>query len=272
MTAELLADHADARVYHATHADLADVVVNVGGCDLLIVDAPYSERTHSGHNTGAQVGDRAAKYASGRYAVGEKALRSGKGTRRQLNYDCWSKGDVDAFVDLWSPLARGWFVSLTDHILYSAWEEALRRHDRIVFSPLACVEPGSRVRMPGDGPAQWSCWACVARPKGMSKWGALPGAYVVPPGFGERGDTLRERVVGAKPLWLMERLISHYSRPGDLIVDPCCGGGTSLLAAQRTGRRAIGGDAFRDHAELAAERIKRPAQAPLFASDAGADS
>jgi site-specific DNA-methyltransferase (adenine-specific) len=71
-------------------------------------------------------------------------------------------------------------------------------------------------------------------------------------------------VVGGKPLWLMERLVEDYSRPGDLVVDPCCGAGTTLLAALRTGRRAIGGDVLREHAEIAARRVMQPQQQPLF--------
>jgi DNA modification methylase len=49
----------------------------------------------------------------------------------------------------------------------------------------------------------------------------------------------------------MSRLCEDYSRPGDLVVDPCCGAGTTLVAALRSGRRAIGGDINPEHAELA---------------------
>jgi DNA modification methylase len=63
----------------------------------------------------------------------------------------------------------------------------------------------------------------------------------------------------------MERLVEYYSRPGDLVCDPCCGAGTALLAALRTGRRAVGGDAMREHAELAADRCgRRMIQRPLL--------
>jgi len=41
------------------------------------------------------------------------------------------------------------------------------------------------------------------------------------------------------------------SRKLDLVVDPCCGAGTTLVAALRSGRRAIGGDVLAEHAELA---------------------
>ena len=43
-----------------------------------------------------------------------------------------------------------------------------------------------------------------------------------------------------KPLALVERTIGNSSRPGDRILDPFCGSGTTLIACERTGRRGIG--------------------------------
>ena len=52
----------------------------------------------------------------------------------------------------------------------------------------------------------------------------------------------RERVgyPTQKPILLLERIIRLLSAPGDLVVDPCCGSGTTLVAARLEGRRAIG--------------------------------
>src|SRR5207249_9878257 len=40
-----------------------------------------------------------------------------------------------------------------------------------------------------------------------------------------------------KPLALMERVISASSAPGDIVLDPFCGCGTTLVAAQQLGRQ-----------------------------------
>lgn len=45
-----------------------------------------------------------------------------------------------------------------------------------------------------------------------------------------------------KPLALLERIINASSNPGDLILDPFCGCGTAVHAAQKLGRRWIGID------------------------------
>jgi site-specific DNA-methyltransferase (adenine-specific) len=45
-----------------------------------------------------------------------------------------------------------------------------------------------------------------------------------------------------KPLALLERIISASSNPGDLVLDPFCGCGTTVHAAQKLGRKWIGVD------------------------------
>ena len=45
-----------------------------------------------------------------------------------------------------------------------------------------------------------------------------------------------------KPVALLERIISASSNPGDIVLDPFCGCGTALVAAQKLDRRWIGID------------------------------
>ena len=58
-----------------------------------------------------------------------------------------------------------------------------------------------------------------------------------------------------KPLALYERIIKCSSSHGDLVIDPFCGSGTTLLAAKRLGRRWAGCDANADAVALANRRI-----------------
>ena len=64
-----------------------------------------------------------------------------------------------------------------------------------------------------------------------------------------------------KPLMLLERLIRACSDPGDLVLDPCCGSGTTGVAARRQGRRAVLGDRSPDAVALAAERLAAAGEA-----------
>ena len=47
---------------------------------------------------------------------------------------------------------------------------------------------------------------------------------------------------GATPSWVIWNLLERYTRPGDLVVDPFCGGGTTLDVARSLDRRALGYD------------------------------
>ena len=43
-----------------------------------------------------------------------------------------------------------------------------------------------------------------------------------------------------KPVALLERIINASSNPGDLVLDPFCGCGTTIDAAEKLGRKWIG--------------------------------
>jgi site-specific DNA-methyltransferase (adenine-specific) len=234
----MLASACDAEAHHADWRELLEVVRERGGCDALIVDAPYSAVIHRGLN-----------------ALMSRDLSHDV---RDINYGSWDDDDVTAFVEAWSPLVRGWIVSITDHNLFGAWKSAMDRCGRRTFQDVPAVIRGMSVCFLGDGPSSWAVHCVVGRTrsKEMARWGTLPGAYV--------GRKERMSVVGGKPLWLMEALVRDYSRPGDLVVDPCAGAGTTLVACQRLGRRAIGGDAMLEHAQLAADRISQRVQGSLF--------
>lgn len=226
-------------LYLEDHETLAARLAEKGECvDLLAVDAPYSARTHGGHD-GTLPGGRSA-----------------------LPYSFWTDEDVARFLDLWVPLTRGWVVSITDHVLWPAWQ---RRAEELGlyanFPPVPIVIPGSRIRLRGDGPSPWSYFAMVARPKVLSTWGTLPGAHI--------GPRERLHMTGGKPLWLMREIVRLYSRPGDVVCDPVCGSGTTPAAALYEGREALAGDGASEPLMKAETRSLRALRAADDARSAG---
>jgi hypothetical protein len=231
-----------------------DALADVEMVDAVVVDAPYSAKTHSGHDGGAE----ATRFRS----EDEKRMRVDRRTgavyavgvnrRQAIAYEAWAEDEVNAFVGSWSPRCRGWFCAVTDHVLAPTWTSFLEAEGRYVFAPVPIVETGSRVRLTGDGPSSWTCWLVVARPRTPEfvRWGTLPGAYI---GSG-RGD--REHI-GGKDSTIMRAIVSDYTRPGDLVCDPCAGAATTLLAAAIEGRRAIGAEMDPETFAKAQKRIAR---------------
>ena len=60
-----------------------------------------------------------------------------------------------------------------------------------------------------------------------------------------------------KPLALLDRIIRASSNPGDLVLDPFCGSGTTLEAAHKLGRRWIGIDIGEEAIRISTERMAR---------------
>lgn len=230
---------------------------------LLCVDAPYSETTHAG-NAGIPTAERLAGFGAQaspkrkrEAAYARRRASRGETGRSPIPYEFWTVADVENFVDIWCPMVSGWRVSITDNVLAPAWGAEFKGCGLLNFAPLPLVESGSRVRMAGDGPSNWTCWVVVARPRNAEygRFGTLPGAYIQPAERDINSSGGSNRIVGGKPLRSMMAIVRDYSRLDDLVVDPCVGGGVTGIAARTLGRRFIGIDNNRERAELSARLI-----------------
>lgn len=61
-----------------------------------------------------------------------------------------------------------------------------------------------------------------------------------------------------KPVLLLERIIGLVTSPCDLVLDPFCGSGTTLVAAELLGRNALGIDVAGEAVQLALQRLEQP--------------
>lgn len=66
------------------------------------------------------------------------------------------------------------------------------------------------------------------------------------------------------PIEVPERFILQHTRPGDLVLDPFAGVGTTCRVAQINGRHYIGIEILEHEAEKAREWLKRPFQQPIL--------
>jgi len=56
-----------------------------------------------------------------------------------------------------------------------------------------------------------------------------------------------------KPVKLLERLIEIFTDPGDIVIDPVAGSGSTLIAAENTGRKGFGFEINKDFYKQALE-------------------
>lgn len=58
-----------------------------------------------------------------------------------------------------------------------------------------------------------------------------------------------------KPLTLLEKFVKASTNAGDLVLDPFCGSGSSLVAAKKLGRNYLGCDIVPEYTEIARRRL-----------------
>ena len=96
--------------------------------------------------------------------------------------------------------------------------------------------------------------------------------------FPDEGDTWAiSRVCGTfkersehpcqMPLAVLERIVKVSSNPGDLVMDPFSGSGTTLVAAKKWGRDYLGTELSENYADLCRDRLERvvPAEEAIVA-------
>ncbi|MGN6253355.1 MAG: DNA methyltransferase [Marmoricola sp.] len=128
----------------------------------------------------------------------------------------------------------------------------LERLDALYERDLIEIEPGGKWPYPvkylgeDDGTPIGDIWAYQP---GTGAWGGNQGdLYGTDDGIDEDvawlGTTDPERLgyPTQKPVGLLERILRTSSNPGDVVLDPFCGCGTTIDAAQRLGRRWLGID------------------------------
>ena len=214
--------HGDCREVMATLADTS--------VDAVITDPPYSAATHKGARTrtiGAQ-------------------------SKELVDFDEWTPEVMRSTFDELGRIARRWVVATMDWRHVAQLAETPPAHLRFIRFAV-WVKPNSTPQLTGDRPAQgWEAIACLHREDVKLAWN----------GGGKRGVWIENTVNAidhptAKPLPLVADWVRLFSHPGDTILDPFAGSGTTLVAAKYEGRQAIGVEIDERYCEVAAKRLSQ---------------
>lgn len=145
-----------------------------------------------------------------------------------------------------------WLMAFCQVEAVAKYQEALGAKYR---RAMAWVKPDSSPQFTGDRPAQgFECialgWCCGGR----SKWngGGKRGVFTHMIRDGEDREHPTQ-----KPLDLMHDLVRLFSNPGETILDPFMGSGTTLVAAKNLGRKAIGIEIEEKYCEIAVKRLSQ---------------
>lgn len=127
---------------------------------------------------------------------------------------------------------------------------AIGRHWTTTIDKLDELYASGRIYLPDDG-----SWPRVIRYLDESKGRAVGDVWAdIPPLNMQAKERLGYPT--QKPVALLERILSASSNPGDVVLDPFCGCGTTVHAAEKLGRQWIGIDITHLSISLIEKRLK----------------
>lgn len=227
-------------LYHGNCRDLLPTLAE-RSVDLVLTDPPYSEETHAGART-----------------IGRTVMPLGE---RLIDFACLPAAEVRPLFCALGRVAARWIVSFVDwrhiHLLEmpaSADEDWPLRFIRFGI----WVKPNGLPQLTGDRPATgWEAIAMLHRSGVPLAWNG-GGAHAV---YQANTATSKNHRTGnhptAKPRPLIAKLITQFSDPGHLILDPFAGSGTTLHQAKKLGRRAIGVELDERYCEAIAQSLSQ---------------
>ncbi len=119
------------------------------------------------------------------------------------------------------------------------------------------VKPDAMPQFTGDRPGMGYESIVVCHRKGKKRWngGGRVGVFVENKNAGRPvGESAPHPTT--KPLPLMLDLVELFSEPGELILDPFAGSGSTLVAACQAGRRAVGWELDANYHAIACRRLR----------------
>jgi len=222
------------------HGDCRAIAPKLQGVDAFISDPPYGDAaTHNAH-------------------LSSITLRNGEPARQALGFGGISVEECVALASSWTAAAARWVVFTCEWKYGHALDAA-----GLLIRLGIWRKPDGAPQFTGDRPGTgWEAVAICHR-QGKKRWNGGGKHALWSHGFA-RDEVGSARVHPTqKPLRLMIDLVRDFTDPGEVILDPFAGSGTTGEAALIEGRRII-------LVERDAERCAI-ARARLAAAESGAD-
>lgn len=193
--------------------------------DAIITDPPYGINYHT-KGTGASIKNDKSPFIWFLYDA-FRVLKSGDSGRGSLI--CFTRRDVEqTFIDAMK--LAGFQVKsevIWDKVMHGMGDckaQFAPTHENVVFAVKG------KFSFPGK------------RPRDVVTYHKLASGEMIHP--------------TEKPVGLLTSLVNAVTKPGDLILDPFAGSGSTLVAAKKSGRRFIGVELDDEYYEKARRRIE----------------
>ena len=237
-------EHAGITIYHG---DCREVLPTLCAIDHVLTDPPYTADVY----------------------LRMKALRTnqGSGTLKRLGLldggaiqkmSAGAIGSVDELIEPCSVeiarLIRRWAVVFSCVESTHRWKAALESAGLRYVRTGAWVKPDAMPQMSGDRPGVGFEPCTIVHAQGPMRWNG--GGHSALWTFGTCKVDRPDHPC-PKPEPLMQALVSQFTDDGDTILDPFMGSGTTLTAAKRLGRQAIGIEIEERYCEIATNRLRQ---------------
>ena len=223
--------HAGITIYHG---DCREILPHVSA-DACITDPPYSAVTHASAKT-----------------------ENGGDPGKLIDFAPISEDELVSVLGLAQASTSRWMVLTCDYRYALRLEQCPPVGSKFVRLGV-WVKPDSAPQFTGDRPAQgWEAVVFLHRAGDRTRWN----------GGGRRSvfthNVARGHHPTEKPLPLASEFVALFSDPGEIVLDPFMGSGTTLRAAKDLGRKAVGIEIEERYCEIAAKRL---AQEVLFPAE-----
>ncbi len=201
--------------------------------DLVLTDPPYEAEAHTLQ--------RRVKRGGGIMAI------------EQLPFDPIDDATRRDVARLSAEKTRTWVLTFCQVEAAPKWREAWEAAGLRYMRTCIWVKPDGMPQYSGDRPGMGYETVLAMHQPGRSEWngGGRHGVFIVNKNHGGRASLHPTE----KPEALIRELTELFSNPGDLILDPFLGSGTTLRAAKDLGRRGLGIELEEKYCKIAAERL-----------------
>lgn len=215
------------------HGDMQDVLPGLTGATHTITDPPYEAEAHTLQRR-VKRGGGVMEVEPLEFAAMDSAARF------------FAAREI-------ARLTERWVLAFCQIEAAMSWRQAYEEYGLVYRRSCLWVKPDGMPQYSGDRPGMGYETIVAMHRFGKSRWngGGRHGVFIhnKGEGFGAAPHPT------TKPVSLMSELVTLFTDDGDTILDPFMGSGTTLVAAKRHGRKAIGIELDEKHCETAARRL-----------------